>query len=352
MSVQYNNFKEFLEGKKSCKVLCTLEEFKETKKIVFQCEEGHINSMQNTSFRNKKTKINDTDEKICAKCALYSTGGDHFKQIYQKIYDTTGHILLKLDKNKKIEYQCGNCGDKRVSNSSNLMRSENKGTCPTCQRDQFKNSIEKVKKSVESVEGYKLNNYINCKDVEIVCPKNHTFNVTLSHFNEGRRCPSCAPESRKNTNLERYGVENVIHNVNIFDKNRKTLKNCKNYVFPSGKNCDVLGNEDLCITELLNHYDEKDIIVEPKDIPVISYTFDNKKAIYYPDIFIKSKNTLIEVKSDYTYKKHMSRNNTKLKECAKNGYNVELWIYNKHKDLIFKKCIYAKGYNDDFSSLF
>ena len=162
----------------------------------------------------------------------------------------------------------------------------------------------------------------------------------------------CAPEARKNTNLERYGVENVIHNVDIFDKNRKKLKNCKKFSFPSGKTCDVIGDEDLCIKDLLTHYDETDIIVEAIEIPVIKYIFDDKKSVYYPDIYIKSKNILIEVKSDYTYKKHKSRNDFKLKESAKQGYNVELWIYNKHKDLIFKKIIYSEGYKDIFDDLF
>ena len=352
MSIQYNNFKDFIEGKKSCKVLCTLEEFKETKKIVFQCEEGHVSSMQNTSFRNKKTKLENSEEKLCSKCSMYSAEGVHFGEIKQKIFEATGHILLKLDKNKKIEYKCGNCEDTRVSNTSNLLRSENRGTCPKCQRDQFKNPAEKIKQIVESVEGYKLDDYKNSKNVVLICPKNHKFSVTIIHFKEGRRCPECAPENRKNTNLERYGVENVIHNVGIFDKNRKTLKICKNFIFPSGKNCDIVGDEDLCLKELLYQYDEKDIIVEPKEIPVISYVFNNKKAVYYPDIYIKSKNILIEVKSDYTYRKHMMRNNKKLSECAKQGYNVELWVYSTHKDLIFKKYLYAKGYKDEFSSLF
>jgi hypothetical protein len=44
---------------------------------------------------------------------------------------------------------------------------------------------------------------------------------------------------------------------------------------------------------------------------------------YYPDIYLPSTKTIIEVKSRFTYGLAKERNNTK-----EQGYNSELWVYN------------------------
>lgn len=93
------------------------------------------------------------------------------------------------------------------------------------------------------------------------------------------------------------------------------LKPCyhsKDYTFPSGKTVKVQGYENLALDELLQKYKEKDIFVGRKTIQdeIGEFTFlgeDNKIHRYYPDIYIKSIHTIIEVKSNYTYNLHKNK---------------------------------------------
>jgi hypothetical protein len=51
----------------------------------------------------------------------------------------------------------------------------------------------------------------------------------------------------------------------------------------------------------------------------------------FPDIYIKSLNKIIEVKSDYVYIKELQKNIIKKKACLYLGYNFEFWIFDgKH----------------------
>jgi len=47
---------------------------------------------------------------------------------------------------------------------------------------------------------------------------------------------------------------------------------------------------------------------------------------YYPDIYIKSENKVIEVKSNYTFYKDYDKNILKKKACIKMGLDFEFMI--------------------------
>ena len=104
----------------------------------------------------------------------------------------------------------------------------------------------------------------------------------------------------------------------------------KEYKLPSGKIVKLQGYEDKVLTELLKTYQEDDIIIGVKninkEIGTISYDFNNKNCKYFPDFFIKSINTVIEVKSQWTYDKQKDRNETKRNACLKKGLNFKFII--------------------------
>ena len=58
--------------------------------------------------------------------------------------------------------------------------------------------------------------------------------------------------------------------------------------------------------------------------------------INYPDIFLPNHNLLIEVKSTYTYSRHIEKNICKLNAAKKAGYNIELRIYLEKGELLEK----------------
>jgi hypothetical protein len=106
----------------------------------------------------------------------------------------------------------------------------------------------------------------------------------------------------------------------------------KDYTFPSGKVISIQGSEHMALDELLKSYDEADIVVGVREIYEhigrIKYSSDNDKIhTYYPDFYIKSTNTVVEVKSSWTYNKELDKNISKRNACLCAGLNFCFMIY-------------------------
>lgn len=134
--------------------------------------------------------------------------------------------------------------------------------------------------------------------------------------------------------LANYGVEHALHYTPSYEKSLETSYRKKIFVFPSGRAEKIQGYEGFALWELLDsNCPEEDIIVSNKDME--TYTgkiwyfdiYDKKNKKYYPDIYIKSENKIIEVKCDYTYNSGYSRNILKKNACLSLGIAFEFWIY-------------------------
>jgi len=120
-------------------------------------------------------------------------------------------------------------------------------------------------------------------------------------------------------------------NIEYVEKIFNSSYRYKDYILPSGKIVKIQGYESKAINELLQIYDENDIIIGArsinKEIGRISYLLNNKEHTYIPDIYIKSINTIIEVKSNWTYYKNESINIIKKDACLNKGFNFKFMIY-------------------------
>jgi hypothetical protein len=136
-------------------------------------------------------------------------------------------------------------------------------------------------------------------------------------------------EKIRQTCINRYGVEHPSQSQEIQEKTQKNAKKFKEYKMPSGEVIKVQGYEPFALNELVKLYKEDDIITQRKEIPRIKYISNDKSKYYFPDIYIKSENKIIEVKSTWTYK--CKTDNIKEKEEATKalGYDYEIWIYNR-----------------------
>lgn len=79
-------------------------------------------------------------------------------------------------------------------------------------------------------------------------------------------------------------------------------------------------------------YNENEIITI--NIPSIKYIFEQKERRYYADIWIPSENLIIEVKSEWTYKKDLEKNLKKRDTCLELGYKFQFWICDKKQVLL------------------
>lgn len=109
-------------------------------------------------------------------------------------------------------------------------------------------------------------------------------------------------ERAKQKMLELYGCEHGFQSLEILNKITKTNRyRIKEYKFPSGRIDKVLGYEPHMLDILLNEGIEENDILTNFDCPIIKwFDYEEKEHKHIPDIFIKSKNTIIEVKSEYT----------------------------------------------------
>lgn len=146
---------------------------------------------------------------------------------------------------------------------------------------------------------------------------------------------------RNATNQIRYGVDNVSQYSPIRDKMslsaigriQKGIFKRKVYVFPSGREDLIQGYEPFVLDLLLSEGVNEDDILTTRNCPVIKY----EDRRYLPDIYIKSKNLLIEVKCNYTLKADFERNIKKQKAAIAAGFLHEIWVMDYKGRLISKQ---------------
>jgi hypothetical protein len=135
-------------------------------------------------------------------------------------------------------------------------------------------------------------------------------------------------EKMKNTMFEKYGVYYPLQNKEIAEKASYNSYNVKKFTFPSGNIVNYQGYEHFALKELIEKYDESDILNLKKDVPNIWYKdINNKKRRHYVDIFIPSQNKCIEVKSEWTIKTYKNNIFEKQQSAKEMGYNYEIWVY-------------------------
>jgi hypothetical protein len=136
-------------------------------------------------------------------------------------------------------------------------------------------------------------------------------------------------EKRENNCFEKYGVKYTVQLSNPYKKYK-----LKMYIFPNEKIQYVQGYEPFALDDLVQHgYTSEDILTCRSHVPSIWYLGpDLKRHRYFVDIYIPKINKMIEVKSLYTYNKHLDTVLLKAKECIAQGYLYEIWIYNYKKE--------------------
>lgn len=153
------------------------------------------------------------------------------------------------------------------------------------------------------------------------------FGVLYPTQDEGVR------EKFRNTLMEKYNVENPSHYAEFIAKKETSLYSFKDYKMPSGDIRRIQGYENLALNILCKKYNEEDIVTDRKKIPNISYYINNKMKYHYPDIFIKSINKIIEVKSTWTYNSDIEGVVSKQESAILQGYLYEVWIFDNKGNL-------------------
>jgi len=195
--------------------------------------------------------------------------------------------------------------------------------------------IGKEKAKQTCLEKYGVEYSTQSKEVQDKMKKTLLLNYGVEHISYSKEIK----DKTKKTCLEKYGVEVPSQCAEIMEKVSKNAYKLKEYKFPSGRIERVQGYEPFALYELINNVliYENDIFIGAKKVPTIWYNDENcKKHRHYVDIFIKSENKCIEVKSTWTVQK--KKDNIFLKQNAAKelGYKYEIWVYDSKGNRVEK----------------
>lgn len=132
-------------------------------------------------------------------------------------------------------------------------------------------------------------------------------------------------EKLRNTNLDRYGVEYPMQLLEFCEKQQK---NSKKIIYYN----DILYYQSSYEKDFLLYVDKLGLLDFIKRGPTIKYNFNGSIKTHYPDFYIDNYNLIVEIKSDYYYKKYLDMNIAKMEECIRLGYNY-LYIINKNYNI-------------------
>jgi hypothetical protein len=158
--------------------------------------------------------------------------------------------------------------------------------------------------------------------------------------NLGVRNPKQSKEVREKgevTCMLRYGARHPLQNAEIARRVFIHGVQKRGYILPSGKLVKLAGYEALVLDELLQTgFAEEDFDFAFKQLPAILYQDPKtqRERRYYPDFFVPRLNWIIEVKSDYTYRRERATNIAKYKACRAKGYAFNLLIRDPRPGLV------------------
>lgn len=206
-TIQYENFVKFLSTG-SYKMIPTVKEYyanitgpKKLKTVIFSCKNNHTCTFTQDSFINKMNNVKKnkiTMKYLCDKCKKSDENkekDDEFKtsidDIKKQILENCGHKILTITDKKNISYECGNC-ERNIEHTTLNNLEKSTGYCVHCQNDKNKLSENEIRERLKNC-GFKYveNSYKNNKDLKVICPKcNNIINESLYHFERGRKCPN------------------------------------------------------------------------------------------------------------------------------------------------------------------
>ena len=277
----------------------------------------------NKSFR-ELIKLNG----YCADCSK-NIGKLKIIETNLQKYGTKCPLQSEIVKNKTIETNMIKYGVKHNS-QLNYIKEQKKekslekyGTeCP------LQSEIVKNKTIETNIIKYGVKNPQQNQDI-----KNKTIETTIERY--GVKHFSQTEEFKNKviqTNLERYGVPHHSQNAEVSEVMLKNAYNIKQYTFPSGKTISYQGYENFAFDELvkIENISEDDIFTNRTEVPELWYTDKtNKLRRHFVDIYIKSQNRCIEVKSAWT---NQEKNNVleKKESAIKLGYKYDIWIFDRN----------------------
>lgn len=318
-------------------VMSDKEMFYQSNEMVLKCKRaGHEKPLKVTSIANKKYYLKDLDLwcDLCNREARYAFKTQSFAT---EVDEKVGHSIVSVDwSTRRVEYKCVNCGETRQNYVHNLKRKEATGRCDKCQNDDRRIPFSKLCEIVENC-GKKLittsDDYQNNKQkLQVVCECGQIYGARLVDIKRGKSCGQCLYDRQQQrseaTVMNAHGVRNVMQVPEVIEKVLKSGFTSKEFILPSGRSESVQGYEPQAITYLLGQGVSEDDMVLGKEKPRIPYQDTNGDVrTYWPDLFLREAQMVVEVKCLYTLLKEHALNRLKWIATVKSGFKFRLLLF-------------------------
>jgi uncharacterized C2H2 Zn-finger protein len=286
----------------------------------------------------------------------------HLQRVHGYEKEQAGKLLKKLnviteseiESNKSIKRTCRERHGVDTPGQIPEAKEKSKRTCLEKYGVEYTVQAKEVKEKIKEslIENYGVDNPLKSNKI-----KQKVKDTNLEKYGcEWGLASLEIQEKIEETNMERYGVNRVLKNENFkekmkeshfekfgswfsqTDEHHQSNYQWKEYILPSGIIEKVQGYEPLALDILLKEWKEGDIIIsleeQSKYLGKIWYELNGEKHRYFPDIFIKPINKLIEVKSEYTYSQDKTMNGAKRQACLDQGFKFEFWVFNTNHELV------------------
>ena len=334
-----NGYKNALCGEK---IIVPISFFKSKSKIKIQVKCDVCGKEKEIEYYNYTNNIGNTGIYCCSqKCSRGKAMATCIKKYGVENVSQNYDI-----KTKKIETTFSNYGVNHPLQNKEIKQKAIESSIKkyNCEYP-FQNEDIKKKIKNTNLEKYGVENFSQTKEFG----QNYKKTSIEKYGTENPSQNKNIKEKCKKTNMAKYGVEYPTQSKNVRDKVKKTT--LKNYgVEYNMQNETVFTNSQKAAFKLKLHeqtglyyrgiYEKHflDFCFE-NNIPIkkgktIKYLFDGVTKTYFSDFYLEEKNLIIEIKSDYTYKKDLLKNNTKQSACLEQKYNFVFIIDKKYDEFL------------------
>ena len=328
-----------------CKKCTSSKGYIKLKNTIFErFDVSHISKSQEIKDKKKETclknygvdnpmKCKEVKDKVLASMSTEDSKNKR-KETCIKKYGVDNHMKAKEVKDKVKATMIERYG---VENCSKTEWCKDKKKETMIERYGVEHSIqnkevkEKIKKT--NIERYGVDNVFKSKEIRDKAKATMVERYGVEYATQLQELK----DKVKAKSLEKYGVENPMQNPEVSLKASKSSYKLKDYTLPNNEIIKIQGYEKFALDIILYKWkvEISDIITERNLIPSIWWIDETgNKRRYFPDIFIPSKNLIIEVKSTWTFYKKQNDTQLKLQSTRDSGYNTLLWIFNCKGDIL------------------
>ena len=187
----------------------------------------------------------------------------------------------------------------------------------------------KDKTREKSLEKFGVEHFTKCKSVQ-----EKKVDTCMKKY--GKTCVSQVEEFKiikENTMLRHFGVKHLLQLTGELEKRQRSRYKWSDYVFPSGRTTRIQGYENFALDHLLLSHHEDDIVTDnteiEKYIGKVIYEYGGGIHRYFPDIYIRSTDIVVEVKSKWTIESQIDINRVKASRVMELGHGFEFLVMDR-----------------------